>query len=123
MTPLKEAALDWVRRTLAEELRDESATAGTRAEGLIAIAEHYKIPIEDLIIWIRTPLVGKQWSGAEFRRFAEMYDVERKEALQLKEGDEWRKLCPQCHAEVAHRVASVWRCPRCGELPAEGAKA
>jgi peptide subunit release factor 1 (eRF1) len=120
MSTLREAAQDWASRALAEE--NPSADTWERAESLLAIAEANSIPIEDLITWIRTPSPGKQYSAAEFRGFCVAYVADRAFLLQLSDNDEWRKLCPQCHKEVAHRVASVWRCPRCGELPAEGAK-
>lgn len=69
----REAALDWTRRALLEELR-EAGQVRNRAENLVAIAIESRIPIEDLIMWIHEQAPGKQWSGAEFRRFAELYN-------------------------------------------------
>lgn len=73
MTTPHAASLDWVRRALAEELRDDSPSVGTRAENLVAIAEAYAVPIEELIRWIHEPAVGKQWSAAEWRRYCQRY--------------------------------------------------
>jgi hypothetical protein len=83
VTTAREAALDWVRRALAEELRDDSATIGTRAENLVAIAELNNIPVEELIIWIHKPAVKKQWTAAEWRRYCHEY-VEMRRKLGLE---------------------------------------
>ena len=66
------AAVDWVRRALEDELRDDP-TLTTRAENLVAIAEHYSIGIELLVKWIHTPARGKRWTAAEFRRWCEQF--------------------------------------------------
>jgi inhibitor of KinA sporulation pathway (predicted exonuclease) len=73
MSYARQASLDWVRRALAEELRDNSPTMTTRAENLVAIAEYYQIPIEALIRWIHTRAPRKQWTAAEWRRWCEEY--------------------------------------------------
>ena len=66
------AAVDWVKRALADEVRDDP-TLTTRAENLVAIAEHYAIGIEVLVQWIHTPARGKRWTAAEWRRWCEQY--------------------------------------------------
>jgi hypothetical protein len=63
----RDASVDWVRRSLTEELRDDSPSVGTRAENLVAIAEHYQMPVDVLIMWIHANV--KQCSAADFRRF------------------------------------------------------
>jgi len=73
MTSAREAALDWTRRALADEIRESDALLSTRAENLVAIAEHYEIPIEALVKWIHTPARGKRWTAAEWRRWCERY--------------------------------------------------
>lgn len=113
------ASLDWVRRALAEQLRDNSADVGTRAENLVAIAEHYLVPIEDLVKWIHLAAPKKQWTAAEFRRFASLLSETRRAVLNLRENDPFRQLCPSCRTEVAHRVGNALRCARCGEIPLE----
>jgi hypothetical protein len=69
----REASVEWVRQSLSEELRDRSPLVTTRAENLVAIAEHYHVPVDALITWIHTPAPGKQWSAAEFRRWCEVF--------------------------------------------------
>ncbi len=84
MTTAREASLDWTRRALAEELRDHTASIGTRAENLVAIAERYHVPTEELILWIHADCAGRQWSAAEFRRYCEEY-AELRKKLGLEE--------------------------------------
>jgi hypothetical protein len=74
----RDAALDWVKRALNEELRDDPSIP-TRAENLVAIAEHFDERVETLIRWIHTPARGKQWTAAEFRRFCELRERQRPE--------------------------------------------
>jgi hypothetical protein len=71
MSNARHASVDWARRALLEELPDKRSTATAQAENLVAIAEHFGVPIEVLIRWIHTPALGKQWHAAEFRRFCE----------------------------------------------------
>jgi hypothetical protein len=73
MRTARDASLDWVRRALAEELRDDSSAIGTRAENLVAIAEHHNVPTEELIRWIHEPSPKKQWTAAEWRHYCEQY--------------------------------------------------
>lgn len=74
----REVSVEWVRRALAEELRDGSPLVATRAENLVAIAEHYRVQTDVLIEWIHTGAPGKQWSAAEFRRWCEMFATEQR---------------------------------------------
>ena len=68
----REAATDWVRRALTEELRENCGLMEERARNLVAIADHFGQPVELLIQWIHTPAPRKQWTAAEFRRFCEL---------------------------------------------------
>lgn len=72
-----QAAIETIRRALADELRDAS-TLTALAENLDAIARHYGIPTEHVVSWIRMPAPGKRWTAAEFKRFCELVDEERK---------------------------------------------
>ncbi len=72
MTSPRDAAVDWARRALADELREQPDLTA-RAENLVAIAEHFDIPIEALIKWIHTPALGKRWTAAEWRRWCGKY--------------------------------------------------
>jgi hypothetical protein len=70
----REYALQRVTRALLDELsQQDPEMLGTRAESLVAIAEHYDVPFETLLAWAHTRVPGKQWSGAEWRRFCEKY--------------------------------------------------
>jgi hypothetical protein len=71
---------------LPEQDRD---TLAARAEGLVAIAEHYDVPFENLLAWSHARAPGKEWSGKEFRRWCEMY-LELKQAEKSTE----KGLCP-----------------------------
>ncbi len=83
----REASVDWVRRSLSEELRDDSASVKTRAENLVAILEANQLPIDLLILWIHQPAPGKAWSGAEFRRFCELCTWgEKRGTTEIKNG-------------------------------------
>jgi len=73
MIEVRKAALAWVRRALCEELRDPPEELAQRAENLVAIAEHYQVPIEALIKWIHIRSYGKQWSAAEWRRWCQLF--------------------------------------------------
>ncbi len=73
LTSPHKAALDWTHRALADEIRESEALLTTRAENLLAIAEHFDIPIETLVKWIHTPARGKRWTAAEWRRWCERY--------------------------------------------------
>lgn len=116
MTSAREASVEWVARTLIEELRETAPHANQHAENLVAIAEEFEIKIEDLVRWIHLPAPRKQWTAAEFRRFAQSLATVRRD-LELKGDDhEWRKVCPSCAAHVAHYVGGVWRCPGCGRV-------
>jgi hypothetical protein len=108
-----------VRRALEDELRNDTAQIGTRAENLLAIAELYEIAIEDLVLWIHVNVPQKQWTSAEFRRWAQKFSADRARLLQLRENDPFRQLCPSCRTAVAHRVGNVLRCAQCGEMPVE----
>ena len=73
MSYVHAAALDWARRALAEQLRDDSPQIATRTQNFVGIAEHYNVPIEELISWIYREAPGKQWTAAEWRRCCEQY--------------------------------------------------
>lgn len=82
MIPAREASIDWVKRSLSEEMGEQAVTAEGLlqwAENLVAIAEHYEVAIEDLVQWIhyRSPL--KEWTAAEWRRWCESYVDARRE--------------------------------------------
>jgi acetyl-CoA carboxylase alpha subunit len=73
MTPTApEAALDWVQEALAHELRLAYPRTRRKAEQLIAIADEYNVPIEELLLWIQTPCQGKGWAVAEWRRYCRL---------------------------------------------------
>ena len=74
MIDLRTFAIDSVYHALRFEIHP-AAAAGLRerAESLIAIAERAGMPIEQLIAWIHTPAPEKEWSLAEFRRYAEFW--------------------------------------------------
>jgi hypothetical protein len=75
-----EYALHRVTRALIEELpQQDQAPLAARAESLVAIAEHYGVPFENLLAWTHARAPEKQWSGAEFRGWCEWY-VEMKRA-------------------------------------------
>ena len=78
MSYVREAALDWTKRALAEQLRDDSPSMTTRAQNLVGIAEHYDVPVEELVAWIYREAKGKQWTSAEWRRCCESYAKLRK---------------------------------------------
>ena len=70
----REYAIQRVTRALLDELPDQDRdTLAARAEGLLAIAEHFRIDFEDLLRWVHCHAPGKQWSGAEWRRWCEKY--------------------------------------------------
>jgi hypothetical protein len=75
----REAALELIRRALAEEL-GASPTLLALAENIDAIAEAYRERTEDVLVWIHTPAPGKQWTGAEFRRWCQLRRELREEA-------------------------------------------
>jgi rubrerythrin len=109
-----EAALDWVRRALADETREDTPMTTTRAEGLVAIAEANGVPIEALVEWIYVSTPTKQWTGAEFRRWCESYKALEAELARKVAEEPGRKLCPRCANHPASRYGDDWVCPGCG---------
>lgn len=75
----REYAVDRVSRGLAEEL-PSSDLDGLRshADALCAIAESLEIPFEALIRWTHYRAPNKEWSQAEFRRWATSYAADMK---------------------------------------------
>jgi hypothetical protein len=86
----REYAIKRVTRALLDELPQQDPEAlATRAEGLVAIAEDYDVPFENLLAWTYARAPGKEWSGQEFHRWCELYR-EMKQAEQSTE----KGLCP-----------------------------
>ena len=56
----------------AQALADEGAPADL-APQLCAIADKFGIPAYEVLGWIRFRAPGREWSGAEFQRFAEIH--------------------------------------------------
>ena len=72
MTSARVASLDWVCRSLGYELPGEDRDAlRDRAESLVAIAEHFHRPMEELVEWIHSSAPEKEWSSAEYRSYCE----------------------------------------------------
>jgi hypothetical protein len=79
------ASLDWVRRSLAEELPAEDvASIGAAAENLMAIAEENHVPIEVLVMWIHST---EGFSAATWRAYAKLYAKEVEEARNATENE------------------------------------
>lgn len=116
MTTAREASVEWVARALAGELREPAGPAHAHAAELVAIAEENAIPIEDLVRWIARPAPRKTWTAEAFRPFAESIARVRRELAGVIQEGEWTKLCPSCAEHIAHCVAGVWRCPKCGRV-------
>lgn len=74
-----EYALDRVARALAEETGEQGTTLTERAQMLWAIAERFEVPFEAALHWMHARAPGKQWSGAEFRRWCEKFAEAREE--------------------------------------------
>lgn len=116
MSTAREASIEWVKRTLSEHAGATEAVAAERAPRLVAIAEENAIPIEDLVRWIARPAPRKTWTAEAFRPFAESIARVRRELAGVIQEGEWTKLCPSCAEHIAHCVAGVWRCPKCGRV-------
>lgn len=113
----REASIEWVARSLAEELGDAAGDAPARAEGLVAVCERYQVGVEHLIRWVRYRFPGKEWSELEWMRWCVSYTQACAELLKMqRDSPDWRKLCPRCYSHVAHNVMGVWMCPECGSL-------
>ena len=77
------ASLDWIRRSIAEEVPDEDPdTITATAQNLVAIAEENHVPIEILVMWIHTTEKGK-FGAATWRAYCKMYA----EAIDATESD------------------------------------
>jgi len=138
---MNETAIDAVARSLQAELPDlTDGAAEERAEALIAIATHYSIPIEPVLMeWIRFRSPGKLWSGAEWKRWCEKYtalerDLAARGALEARppvpcslcgeleatpeaqRAHVCRLICPHCATNQLLRVNSFWQCAGCGEV-------
>jgi hypothetical protein len=147
----REYALERVARALYESLPPATPSAdlapealAARAETLIAIAESFGVTDEELLIWTRYRMPGKEWSGAECRRWCEKL-VETKRELAARGTpvdaalDVWQParcghcaelleteaqarshvchmLCTRCYAHSAQRVGGRWICANCGEV-------
>lgn len=76
----REYTLDRVARALAEELASADDVEGLRshADALCAIADSLEIPFEALIRWTHYRAPDKEWSQAEFRRWATSYASDMK---------------------------------------------
>jgi hypothetical protein len=72
MITAPEASLAWVRETLARVLRIAWPRTLVKAQRLVAIADEYGVPIEELVLWIETPCQGKEWTAAEWRRYCRL---------------------------------------------------
>jgi hypothetical protein len=142
----REYALERVARALSETLPPETPAADRdadalawRAETLVAIAEHFGVTDEELLLWVRTRMPGKEWSGAECRRWCEKLAALKRELPQAAASDSWaiarcghcselleteaqarshvcHVLCTRCYAHSAERVGERWVCANCGEV-------
>lgn len=120
-----------------EELRN-------RAESLVAIAEHFQVPVDPVLLrWCHYRAPGKQWSGEEWTRYCAKYDetrraLEHQGALEA-EGELWmparcghcgepiltpaqaaahvcRLLCPLCLSHEVEQVHGHWLCAHCATV-------
>jgi hypothetical protein len=146
MLTLREQCLERVRLALLEESPGSSACELLeRAEALVAIAEHYDVPIQPVLLqWCHYRAPGKQWSGEEWTRYCLKY-VESRTALEerghnVDETEPWtparcghceawitshaqaaahhcRMLCLHCYASEAVLLENGhWFCPTCGDV-------
>jgi hypothetical protein len=141
---LREDVEQSVRFALSEVLTDaDENVLRSRAENLIGIAEHYGIPVEELVSWIHYSHPHKTWSTAEFKRWSQKYDEVRAKlqsassvagglvglldlatcghcgtAVAVAEGDKHRcsMICTRCYGHEAQLVKGVWTCPACGVI-------
>lgn len=83
---LAATAIEWIANALRLELPDGTADPdiAEQAEVLHAIACNWDVPVETLIAWIHAPIEGKEYTGGEFRRWAQQWRAERREY-------EWRQ--------------------------------
>jgi hypothetical protein len=77
MSAPNEAALAWIRKSLALEIPDLDETAlNETADVLHAIALNWNVPIEALVLWIHSE-ASIDGIGGEFRRWCQRYHAER----------------------------------------------
>lgn len=82
MKPLHEESVVQVQHALAQVLAEADEAFRERAEALVAIAEHYQVPIvEALLPWIDIRTPDKEWSGVEWRRWCQRFSEARAELL------------------------------------------
>jgi hypothetical protein len=82
--PLHEASVEQVKHALAQVLEEADEAFRERAESLVAIAEHYDVPIvEALLPWIDIRTPEKEWSGVEWRRWCQRFSEARAELLRV----------------------------------------
>jgi hypothetical protein len=82
MSYVHDAAMDWVRRALAEELRDtHAALIEGAAQILLAVAEDYEVPVEELIAWIHKPRPAKVTAADWVRHCVEYEELRTKLGL------------------------------------------
>ncbi len=95
MKPLHEEAVAQVKHALAQVLEEADEAFRDRAETLVAIAEHYQVPIvEALLPWIDIRTPDKEWSGVEWRRWCQRFAEARAELIRehLLSGQDARVL-------------------------------
>jgi hypothetical protein len=68
MTPIERIA-----NTLAEEFGEAPQFYAERAESLDAVREHFGVPIDACLFWIRDKVPGKEHSLVEFRAWCEKW--------------------------------------------------
>jgi hypothetical protein len=75
MTALSIMAQQWAYKALSIEFGDEvaPATLWALAEALIAITEHYNVPDELLVEWIRDEDRGGAVTGTAWREWCEEF--------------------------------------------------
>jgi hypothetical protein len=109
MTPIERIA-----NTLAEEFGEAPQFYAERAESLDAVREHFGVPIDACLFWIRDKVPGKEHSLVEFRAWCEKWaDTAEKTDFHAP------AVCPLCFSSVLGRLANgrLW-CPQCGEVQA-----
>jgi hypothetical protein len=64
MTHPRTAALAWIRDALTEELREHPLRIAEMAEVILAIAEDYSIPVEEVVRWIHMDMPRRTYPTA-----------------------------------------------------------
>lgn len=119
MSQIHDDATKMIREQLARRFPHEDTVSATTldayAEGLVAVAESYGVPIvgsEGLEFWIEDRYADKDWSLSAWRLWCDRY-------ARLRATVERPQMCPQCYAnQLTLTREGVFYCSQCGEVAA-----